>query len=105
MQEAALRFGLATPVVTLNPSRHISPWEADGGAEELRQIAIAADEHGFHHLTCSEHIGIPEEVAKIRGGRYYDPLATFGFMAAVTTRVRFLTHVIVLPYHHPLEVA
>ncbi len=104
MPNQPLRFGLTTPIMTLLPRRAPS-WEADAGPEEIRKIALAADRLGYHHLTCSEHVGIPTEVAKVRGGRYYDPLSTFGFMAAITQRVRFLTHVIVLPYHHPLEVA
>jgi len=104
MPVTPVRFGIATPVVTLLPRRHPT-WESEAGPEELRQIALAADRLGYHHLTCSEHVGIPTEVAKVRGGRYYDPLATFGFMAAITQRVKFLTHVIVMPYHHPLAVA
>lgn len=102
--ERPLRFGLVTPVVTLNP-RRFADWEVGAGPGEIRDIALAADRHGFHHLTCSEHVGIPDEVGKQRGHRYYDPLATFGYMAAVTSRIRFLTHVVVLPYHHPLAVA
>jgi probable F420-dependent oxidoreductase len=99
-----LRFGVQTPIVTLLPRREPT-WEAEAGPEELRQIAVAADALGYAHLTCSEHVGIPTQVAQVRGGRYYDPLATFGFMAALTRQIRFLTHVIVLPYHHPLAVA
>jgi probable F420-dependent oxidoreductase len=99
-----LRFGIQTPVVTLLPRREPT-WEAEAGPEELRQIALAADQLGYFHLTCSEHVGIPTQIAAVRGGRYYDPLATFGFMAALTRQIRFLTHVIVLPYHHPLAVA
>ncbi len=99
-----MRFGLTTPIVTLVPRRHAA-WEEDAGVEELRQIAEAADRLGYHHLTCSDHVTIPVEVAKVRGGRYYDPFATLGFIAAVTARVRLVTHVLVLPYHHPLEVA
>jgi probable F420-dependent oxidoreductase len=41
----------------------------------------------------------------VRGGRYWDPLATFGYLAACTERIRFATHVLVLGYHHPLEIA
>jgi probable F420-dependent oxidoreductase len=99
-----MKFGLVTPIVVLNPRRAAS-WEIEGGPAELHRIAVAADTLGYHHLSCSEHVGIPVEVGKVRGHRYYDPLATFGYMAAVTKRIRFLTHVIVLPYHHPLEVA
>ncbi|MBI3743566.1 MAG: TIGR03619 family F420-dependent LLM class oxidoreductase [Chloroflexi bacterium] len=104
MSQSPLRFGVLTPIVSLNPRRQPT-WEIDSGPEELRQIALTADRLGYHHLTCSEHVIIPSEVAKARGARYYDPLATFGFMAAITKRVRFTTHVLVLPYHHHLAVA
>jgi probable F420-dependent oxidoreductase len=99
-----MRFGLTTPVVTLPPRSH-APWEAEAGPHELRQIVQAADRLGFHHVTCSEHIGIPGAAVSARGRRYYDPLATLGYVAALTTRVRLATHVVVLPYHHPLAVA
>ncbi len=56
-------------------------------------------------MTCSEHVGIPTEVAGTRGSRYYDPLATFGFLAGLTQQIRFVTHVLVMPYHHPLALA
>lgn len=99
-----MQFGLTTPVVTLLPRTH-ADWEATAGTAELRRIVQAADRLGFHHVTCSEHVAIPVDVATVRGGRYYDPAATLGFIAAITERVRLLTHVIVLPYHHPLAVA
>jgi probable F420-dependent oxidoreductase len=99
-----MRFGIITPIVTLGPRTHAA-WEEGAGREELREIAILADRLGFHHLTCSEHVAIPVEVAAVRGGRYYDPAATLGFFAALTQRIRLLSHVVVLPYHHPLTLA
>ncbi len=104
MVDGHMRFGLTTPVVTCHPE-HDAPWEAAAGPIEIARIAVAADRLGFHHLTCSEHVGIPTAVTAVRGARYYDPLATFGFLAAQTTRLRFVTHVLVLPYHHPLAIA
>ncbi len=99
-----MRFGLITPVVTRHPA-HGAAWEEDAGPAELAQIAVAADRLGYHHVTCSEHVAIPEAAVAGRGARYYDPLATFGFLAAQTTRLRFVTHVLVLGYHHPLALA
>jgi probable F420-dependent oxidoreductase len=99
-----VRFGLATPIVTRHPD-HGAAWEEDAGPKEIARIAEAADRLGYHHLTCSEHVAIPTSAAPARGTRYYDPLATFGFLAARTTRIRFATHVVVLPYHHPLAIA
>ena len=99
-----MRFGLVTPVVTRHPD-HQAPWEEDAGPAEIARLAVAADRLGYHYVTCSEHVAIPEHVAPVRGTRYYDPLATFGFLAAQTARLRFVTHVLVLPYHHPLAIA
>jgi probable F420-dependent oxidoreductase len=99
-----MRFGLVTPIVTRHP-QHDAAWTEDAGPEEIARIAVTADRLGYHHLTCSEHVAIPTAVAPVRGARYYDPLATFGFLAAQTSRIRFLTHVLVLGYHHPLAIA
>ena len=100
-----MRFGLTTPVVTMVPRTHAA-WERDAGVAEIRQIAAAADRLGYFHLSCSEHVGIPVDIAdQHRGSRYYDPAATLGYIAACTSRIRLLTHVLVLPYHHPLAVA
>lgn len=98
-------LGLATPVVTHNPGLN-NPWELDAGVEDLVAIAQQADALGVHHLTCSEHVAYPSERATEPGmGRYWDPLATLSYLAAVTTRIQLATHVLVLPYHHPLAVA
>ncbi len=99
-----MRFGLLTPIVTYHPD-HGAEWEEHAGPSELARIAATADRLGYHHLTCSEHVAIPAAAAPVRGTRYYDPLATFGFLAAQTARIRFATHVLVLPYHHPLAIA
>ncbi|HEX3566530.1 MAG TPA: TIGR03619 family F420-dependent LLM class oxidoreductase, partial [Acidimicrobiales bacterium] len=52
-----------------------------------------------------EHVIIPPDIAAVRGSRYWDPLATFGYLGAMTTGIRFSTNVLVLGYHHPLEIA
>lgn len=98
------KLGVTTPVVTMLPDAHAA-WEEHGTIEDIAAVARAADRLGYHHVTCSEHVVIPTEVAAVRGARYWDPLATFGYLAAVTTDVRFATNVLVLGYHHPLEIA
>ncbi|MFI6862219.1 LLM class F420-dependent oxidoreductase [Streptomyces sp. NPDC050421] len=99
-----MRLGINSPVVTAVPGVH-SPWERTAGIEELGAVAEAADRLGFDHLTCSEHVAVPVDIAGQRGGTYWDPLSTFGYLAARTTRIRFATQVLVLGYHHPLEIA
>lgn len=99
-----MQLGILTPVLTLVAASHAS-WEQDGTIDDVARIVEAADRLGYDHVTCSEHVAIPEEAVPIRGGRYWDPLATFGYLAARTDRIRFLTDVLVLGYHHPLEIA
>ncbi len=48
---------------------------------------------------------MPVEDAAVRGGTYWDPLATFGYLAARTRQIRLATYVLVLGYHHPLAIA
>ncbi len=99
-----IRMGITTPVLTLLPGGHAA-WEVDGDIDDVVAIARAAESLGYFHLTCSEHVVIPSNVADARGSRYWDPLATFGYLAAVTSRIRLATNVLVLGYHHPLEIA
>jgi probable F420-dependent oxidoreductase len=99
-----LAVGITTPVLTMLPDADAS-WEVDGSIDDVATLARVADRLGYSHLTCSEHVVVPTEIAAVRGSRYWDPLATFGFLGAVTTRIRFSTNVLVLGYHHPLEIA
>jgi probable F420-dependent oxidoreductase len=99
-----VQIGIVSPVVTLVPGAH-SPWERSAGVRELGLVAEAADRLGYAHLTCSEHVAVPTDVAETRGATYWDPLATFGHLAARTRRIRFATQVLVVGYHHPLEIA
>jgi probable F420-dependent oxidoreductase len=98
------RLSISTPVVTMLPQIS-ADWEKRASIEDLARIAEAADRLGYHHLTCSEHIALPAGEQNRRGARYWDPLATLGYLAARTRRIRLATHVLVLGYHHPLAIA
>jgi probable F420-dependent oxidoreductase len=99
-----VKLGVVTPVVTRLPRAHAT-WEETAGIDEIARVAVEAERLGYHHLTCSEHVGIPTEVAKVRGSTYWDPLATLAYLAAKTSSIRLATHVLVLGYHHPLAIA
>jgi probable F420-dependent oxidoreductase len=101
MNAATFQLAVGSPVVT----RSGAQWADEGSIEDLARIAEAADRLGYHHLTCSEHIALPSSELGRRGAIYWDPLATFGYLAARTERIRFATSVLVLAYHHPLEIA
>ncbi|HYF46855.1 MAG TPA: LLM class F420-dependent oxidoreductase [Acidimicrobiales bacterium] len=98
-----MRVGIITPIVILLPRSH-NQWEVDASVEDLVEVAQAADRFGYHHLTASEHIAIPVDVEARRGMRYWDLLSTLSYLAACTQSIRLATNMVVLPYHHPLEV-
>jgi probable F420-dependent oxidoreductase len=99
-----MKLGIVTPVLTLLPRAHAT-WEETGTFADVVAVAQEAERLGYHHCTCSEHVAIPTEVAETRGARYWDPLATFGALGALTATIRFAAHVLVLGYHHPLAIA
>jgi probable F420-dependent oxidoreductase len=99
-----VKLGLVTPVVTRLPGAHAA-WERDAGIDEIVRVAVEAERLGYHHLTCSDHVGVPTEIAKVRGATYWDPLATLAFLAARTSTIELAAHVLVLGYYHPLAIA
>ena len=99
-----MKLAVRTPVVIAFPGSFGS-WEHDATIDDVACVARVADRLGYFHLTCSEHVAIPSAVASQRGARYWDPLATLGYLAACTQRIRLATNVIVLGYHHPVEIA
>jgi probable F420-dependent oxidoreductase len=103
-EEARMRLGIVTPVVNLNPRFDPPPWEERGGIDDIVEVAGAAERAGYQWVSCPEHVAIPEATADARGGRYWDPLTTLSFIAASTDSIGLLSHVLVLGYHHPLEV-
>jgi probable F420-dependent oxidoreductase len=98
-----VKLGIATPVVT-NVAGAALTWEREATIEDIGRVAETADRLGYHHMTCSEHIGMPASEAGRRGARYWDPLATFGYISARTERIRLATMTLVLGYHHPLAI-
>jgi probable F420-dependent oxidoreductase len=99
-----VELGLVTPVVNLNPRFEAPAWERDGTMDDVVAVAGEAERLGYRWISCPEHVAIPEDVASVRGGRYWDPLVTLSYVAASTATIGLLTHVVVLGYHHPLEI-
>lgn len=96
-----MRTGISSPILADSGPR--PPWEAEAGVAEIRAVAVEADRLGFEFLTCPDHVSVPPNLP--RGERFYDPLSTFSYLAAITERIRFLPYVLVLPFYHPLEIA
>ena len=104
MGPTVLRFGLGLPGVQQIPSRG-QLWERDVGGAELIEAARAAERAAFAWVSCSDHVLVPASRAAAMGATWYDAGSTLAFVAGATTRIALLSHVLVLPYRHPLVVA
>lgn len=100
-------LGIALPTVSLGADREL-----------VTDAARAADRLGFHSVWVADHILLPKdrksvypypesttEIAFTPGVMWLDPVASMGFVAGVTERVKIGTSVLVLPYRSPLVLA
>lgn len=99
-----ISFGIGLPVVQQVPGR-TAPWERAAGPAEIVRVAATADRLGFAHVACSDHPCVPSSRVAAMGATWYDPVATLAHVGALTCRVELLTHVLVLPYRHPVLAA
>ena len=97
-------WGMQLPIQSQS-SLYVSDWELSASVEDLASIAVAADQSGCFYLGVCDHTAIPERLADAMGTVWYDTVATLGWLAALTSRTRLLSHVLVLAQRHPLRAA
>ncbi len=90
-----MKLGVFLPSYLLpgNQARH---------GEQLRRFAVHAEELGFESLFITDHL--------LTAGRFYrvswtEPLITLAHVAAVTSRIKLGTSILVLPTHNPVVLA
>jgi probable F420-dependent oxidoreductase len=64
-----------------------------------------AEELGFDSVWVTDHILVPQTLEIIYRDHMLDPLAVLNYVAAITTRMKIGTSVIILPYRNPIVVA
>ncbi|WP_328554946.1 LLM class F420-dependent oxidoreductase [Streptomyces sp. NBC_00358] len=104
LPEGRLAYGIQLPVQSQS-TIYAEPWEADAGPADLVGIARAADRAGFAYIAACDHVAIPRRLAPAMSTVWYDPVATLAHLAAVTERVRLLSHVAIVGLRHPLVTA
>jgi probable F420-dependent oxidoreductase len=77
--------------------------------ETVARVARAAEAAGFESLWAGEHVVLPDPQAPpspmAPRDRILDPVIALTYCAAVTTRVRLGTGIIILPQRNPLVLA
>ena len=67
-----------------------------------RQLAIAAENAGFYGVCVDEHPAPVKSWLEGPGGHHaFDPFVCLSSVAAVTTKLRLLTYLSVVPFRHP----
>jgi probable F420-dependent oxidoreductase len=99
-----IAYGMQLPIQAQS-SVFVEDWEKSAGARELAAVAEACDRAGFAYVAVCDHVAIPRARADAMSTTWYDTVATLGWLAALTERVRLLSHVYVAAYRHPLQTA
>lgn len=82
---------------------------ADGASlatpEGLAEVATAAEELGFAALALPEHPAPSRKWLTHGGHETLDSMAALGFVAALTSRLQIMPHLLVVPYRNPFLAA
>jgi len=73
--------------------------------ESILGVARSAEELGFASVWVTDHLFVPRTMEIIYRDNMLEPLALLSHLAAVVSRVRLGTSVIILPYRNPIIVA
>lgn len=73
---------------------------------EMLDVVLEAEALGYDVVTLPEHLLPPEWPKAEMSTKFWYDLPTLGaFLAGATTKIRFLTSVMVIPYHPPVQMA
>src|SRR3954464_11711013 len=64
-----------------------------------------AEDHGFHSILISDHVGVTPDVQAQYPAPFYDPFTTLAWIAGFAQTMELGTSVAILPYRHPLNLA
>ncbi|MGW5056456.1 LLM class F420-dependent oxidoreductase [Streptomyces sp. NPDC004096] len=99
--DGRLVYGMQLPIQSQS-TLYAEAWEEGAGPEDLVAVSRAAEDAGFDYVASCDHVAVPRRLAPAMSTVWYDPVATLAHLAAVTERVRLLSHVAIVGLRHPL---
>ncbi|HUO47944.1 MAG TPA: TIGR03619 family F420-dependent LLM class oxidoreductase, partial [Acidimicrobiales bacterium] len=102
--EGDVAYGIQLPIQA-QTTLMAEPWEATAGPAELAKVARQAEDSGYFYIAVCDHTAIPRRLAAAMSTTWYDTVATLGWLAGITSRVRLMSHVYVAALRHPLRSA
>ena len=74
-------------------------------AGSITELAVAAENSGWSGMSFTEHPAPGAKWLASGGHQTLDPFVALGAVAAVTTKLKLLTYLTVVPYRNPLMLA
>jgi probable F420-dependent oxidoreductase len=100
--DGQLVWGTQMPIQMHSISRR-EDWEPTAPVSDLVRVARAADDAGAFFVGVCDHVALPHnDYTDKMSPTWYDTVATLGYLAAHTARVRLLASVAIAAYRHPL---
>ena len=98
-----MRFGVGLPTCTAG-MMYPAPFAT---AAEVVDIAIEAEQLGYHDVAGNDHISTQRYVRESFPAPpdFFEPLLMYAYIAARTTTLRLTTGILVLPMRHPVLLA
>ena len=87
------------------PTERVEQAEEFLTMDSVMRLARAAETAGFDAVSVTDHPFPQDEWMGLGGHHALDPFVPLSFAAAATTRLRLLTHILVLPYRNPFMTA
>src|SRR5271155_6081572 len=76
-----------------------------GAAHDIARVAIRAEREGYESIWVSDHLIVPESGGRLPAIEILEPIATLAYAAALTSRIKLATSVIVVPYRNAIHLA
>jgi probable F420-dependent oxidoreductase len=87
------------------PVAHTSYNEEFLDPDVMSALAVSAEKAGFSAIGFTDHPAPSDKWMRAGGHDSLDPFSALAFCAAVTTRLRLVTFLLVAPYRNPLLIA
>jgi probable F420-dependent oxidoreductase len=84
---------------------NFTPHSRIGDPRRMVGMAAFLEELGFNHISLGEHFLVPSETVDTLDPCWYDNFALAGAIGAVTRRLRVVFAVVLMPLHHPIQLA
>ena len=81
---------------------YLLPGQEDRHGDQIRRFAVHAESLGFESLFITDHLLTARRFYRVS---WTEPLMTLSHAAAVTSRIKLGTSVLVLPTHNPVVLA